>query len=162
MFQESLFYNPFPLSLPGLACADCAGWNESIHYAESILLVFSWTGSHIVSIAYCTSSKKYPAKFFVFAVLGWRILSYFPQKYIQCTSVQNKSKTEATYIDWATAVVIQNVNKLLDHRGNQLYYLFTEQVFSSFVFKYVTQWPGNWSHMTKLQTSTRLDEQSRT
>ena len=25
-----------------------------------------------------------------------------PQKYIQCISVQNKSKTEATYIDWAT------------------------------------------------------------
>ena len=30
---------------PGLACADCAGWSGSIHYAESMMLVFSWNGS---------------------------------------------------------------------------------------------------------------------
>ena len=32
---------------PGLACADCAGRSGSIHYAESITLVFSWNGSFL-------------------------------------------------------------------------------------------------------------------
>ena len=51
LFQESLVYS---LSTwdgkcrPGLACADCAGWSESIHYAGSIMLVFSRDGSNAV------------------------------------------------------------------------------------------------------------------
>ena len=32
---------------PGLAWADCAGWSWSIHYAESIMLVFLWNSSYI-------------------------------------------------------------------------------------------------------------------
>ena len=32
---------------PGLACADCAGWSGSIHYADPIMLVFSWNGSDV-------------------------------------------------------------------------------------------------------------------
>ena len=28
----------------GLDCANCAGWSESIHYTESMKLVFSWNG----------------------------------------------------------------------------------------------------------------------
>ena len=32
---------------PGLACADCAGWSGSIHWTESIMLVFSWNGWYI-------------------------------------------------------------------------------------------------------------------
>ena len=50
------FRNHYSISLslwdgmcrPRLACADCAGWPVSIHYAECIMLVFSWNGSYIV------------------------------------------------------------------------------------------------------------------
>ena len=31
---------------PGSVCTDCAGWSGSIHYAEAIMLVFSWNGSN--------------------------------------------------------------------------------------------------------------------
>ena len=31
---------------PGSVCADCAGWSESIHYAETTMLVFSDAGSY--------------------------------------------------------------------------------------------------------------------
>ena len=35
---------------PGLDFADCAGLSGSIHYAESIMLVFSWNGSYLYKI----------------------------------------------------------------------------------------------------------------
>ena len=31
---------------PGLACTDCAGWSESIHYEGAIMMVFSWDCSY--------------------------------------------------------------------------------------------------------------------
>ena len=41
---------PFPpwdgMCRPALACADCAGWSGSIHYAEYIMLFFSWYRSY--------------------------------------------------------------------------------------------------------------------
>ena len=37
---------------PGLACVDCAGGSGSIHYAESIMLVFSWNSSFITYISF--------------------------------------------------------------------------------------------------------------
>ena len=37
---------------PGLACVDCAGGSGSIHYAESILSVFSWNSSFSTYISF--------------------------------------------------------------------------------------------------------------
>ena len=36
----------YGLCRPRLACADCACWSVSVHYAEAIMLVFSWNGSY--------------------------------------------------------------------------------------------------------------------
>ena len=50
LFLESLLYTSFPLRrnvLLRLAFADWADWYGPIHYADSLMLVFSWNGSYI-------------------------------------------------------------------------------------------------------------------
>ena len=52
-----------PLSLwdgmcrSGLVCADYAGWSGPVHYAEVIMLVFSWNGSFV---NVCMTNSLYP------------------------------------------------------------------------------------------------------
>ena len=64
----------------GLACADCAGWSGSIHYAESIMLVLSWNGSYIllkrVENIVATEEISHYENVLQFAIILWCRPSY--------------------------------------------------------------------------------------